>query len=273
MLPNFLIVGAMKSGTSTLMHYMRFHPDIFMPENEVHFFNKDKNYNRGIAWYEKFFTNAKEAKAIGEKTPTYSYSSKVPGRIAKDLPEVQLIWVFRNPVKRAYSNYWHAVKRGGERLQFPEAIEHEQERVKKRIWLGYLKRSKYIEQVKRYLEYFEMSQMHFLLFEDLVNNPGETVNQVFRFLEVKNPIELPSYNIKKNVTKLPRIVLLQWLARRMFDDTFLYKLVEKANIKKVPGYPKIDKDIERKLCEYFKPYNEELAKLTGLDVDVWHQER
>jgi hypothetical protein len=186
------------------------------------------------------------------------------------LPEVKLMWVFRNPVKRAYSNYWHAVKRGGERLGFSEAIECEEERLKKRIWHGYLKRSIYIEQVKRYLEYFEISQMHFLLFEDLVNNPGETVNQVFRFLNVRNPMELPSYSVKKNVTNLPRILLLQWLARRMFDDTFLYKLVEKANIKRVPGYPKMDKDIERRLCEYFKPYNEKLASITGLDINVWY---
>ncbi len=273
MLPDFLIVGTMKSGTTTLVHYLRLHPDVFMPEDEVHFFNNRKNFNRGIGWYEKFFEDAGDVKAVGEKTPTYSYAPGVPGRIREVLPEAKLIWVFRDPVKRAYSNYWHAVKRGAERLEFSAAIKREDERIKKSMWLGYRKRSIYSEQVKRFLEYFDKSQMMFVLFEKLVSDPEETVSRTFDFLGVRNPVDLPPAGIRKNVTNLPGSVTLQWLARRVFGNSFLYKLVEKANIKKVPGYPEMDEDLKSSLSRYFQPYNEELAEITGLDTSIWDSGR
>lgn len=161
MLPDFIIVGTMKAGTTSLAHYLKQHPQIFMPNREVHFFNNEDNYKKGVKWYKKQFKKASNDSVIGEKTPTYSYLKKVPKRIHDILPEVKLIWIFRNPVDRTYSNYWHAYKKGMERLSFEKAIKNEKQGIKENIFYGYKKRSIYVEQVKRYLKFFPKNKMFF----------------------------------------------------------------------------------------------------------------
>ena len=104
MLPNFLICGASKSGTTTLQEVLCTHPDIFMPKKkrangrEIHFFNNDKNFAKGIEWYEKQFEGWNGEKAIGEKTPSYLCTPCVPERIHRFLPDVKLIFILRHPV-------------------------------------------------------------------------------------------------------------------------------------------------------------------------------
>ncbi|MEX0719992.1 MAG: sulfotransferase domain-containing protein [Balneolaceae bacterium] len=162
-LPDFIIVGTMKSGTSTLGHYLRQHKNIFMPKDEVYFFDATGGYKdrweKGIDWYREQFKDADENQIVGEKTPTYCYLVEVPERIYELLPEVKLIWIFRKPFDRAYSNYWHAVRNGGEKESFEYAEEDEQDRIKENIWNGYLQRSNYIKQVENYLKYFSLDQM------------------------------------------------------------------------------------------------------------------
>jgi len=121
-LPNFLIVGAAKSGTSTLIGYLRRHPQIFMANSEIHFFDLDENFNRGLGWYSNFFAKAKGEIAIGEKTPGYTYHSFAPQaslRIHQHFPEMKLIWIFRDPVERVYSHLWMVMRGRPELLQEP----------------------------------------------------------------------------------------------------------------------------------------------------------
>ncbi|MDZ7692679.1 MAG: sulfotransferase [Balneolaceae bacterium] len=106
--PGFLIVGAMKAGTTTLMRYLVRNPYIAIPNNEIHYFDKESNYRKGLDWYKKKFSASESTQIIGEKTPTYSYDPKVPARIYKDFPDCKIVWLFRNPVDRTYSNYIHA---------------------------------------------------------------------------------------------------------------------------------------------------------------------
>ena len=138
--PNFVIVGIMKSGTTSLADLLSANEQIFIPEKELHFFDnygghKDR-WSLGLSWYKKQFLNASSAQLIGEKTPTYSYLNDVPKRIFETLPNVKLIWIFRNPINRTYSNYWHAVISGIENKSFNYAINNESKRIKKNIWLG-----------------------------------------------------------------------------------------------------------------------------------------
>ncbi len=136
-LPNFIIVGAMKSGTSTLRDLLTLRDDVFLPPGEVHFFSDDEKYARGMDWYASLFATAQTAVAVGEKTPTYSYLPECAVRIHQHLPDVKLVWLFRDPVARTYSHYWHSVKNGSERLSFHAAIETESDRVRKDRWRGY----------------------------------------------------------------------------------------------------------------------------------------
>src|SRR5262245_33715274 len=101
-LPNFLIVGAMKCGTSTLLGYLRQHREIYIARREVHFFDRDSQYRLGIEWYEKQFGSSPQHRAVGEKTPAYCFVPEAAKRIHRHLPDVKLIWIFRDPVARAY---------------------------------------------------------------------------------------------------------------------------------------------------------------------------
>lgn len=264
----------MKSGTSTLVRYLSAHPEIYIYPYEIHFFDDDKNYNKGLDWYIQCYKNSMKKPIIGEKTPTYSYLPKIPKRIAKDLPEVKLIWLFRNPVDRAYSNYWHAVKSGFEHLSFEKALKKEKRRLIKSPWVGYRERSIYYKQVKRFLEYFPKSKMLFLLFEELAQNPLHCVKKAYKFLNVSDSFK-SSKKFKSNVTIIPRYMQIQWLARKLFNQGSkyfkLYSLITILNRRRQPGYPKLNEKTREALTRFFKPYNDELVSITGLEVKRWYK--
>src|SRR5262245_2521823 len=121
-LPTFLIDGPLKCGTSTLLGYMRQHREIHIAPRELHFFDRELKYRHGIDWDEDQFAAGPQHRAVGEKTPGYSFVPKAAERIHHHLPNVKLIWIFRDPVARAYSNYWHFLRRGRERASFADAI-------------------------------------------------------------------------------------------------------------------------------------------------------
>ncbi|MGM0598085.1 MAG: sulfotransferase, partial [Myxococcota bacterium] len=145
-LPNFLIVGVMKAGTTTLADYLNAHTSLKISHDEIHFFDRDNNYKKGLKWYSKklqgFSYYLPQSLKIsnpeqiyqGEKTPTYSYKKNCAKRIKETLPRVKIIWIFRDPASRAYSNYLHAKRNGGELLEFREAVNREQERIKNNIF-------------------------------------------------------------------------------------------------------------------------------------------
>ena len=123
-LPNFLIIGAGKSGTTSLWHLLNEHPDIYMsPDKEPNFFNKDENYNKGLDWYQHLFRRAKNQKAIGEASNNYSccgiFKNTVK-RIKKTLPHVKIIYITRNPLKRAESEWMESrrIDSGKEKIPF-----------------------------------------------------------------------------------------------------------------------------------------------------------
>jgi hypothetical protein len=269
-LPNFLIVGTMKSGTTTLGDYLAEHDDVFVPSHEVHYFDNAQNYARGFAWYEKNFVGAERCLSIGEKSPSYSYDPKVPERIRRDLPGVKLIWIFREPVARAYSNYWHAVTRGNENLDFASAVTREPDRIARDIYRGYVERSIYVKQVKRYLSHFPREAMLFLLFEDLVKKTKPTLERTFDFLGVSRKFELTPDQKKSNVTYRPRSRRLEWLARRAFGDGLPYRVIHRIN-RSEKVYPPIDDQTKAQLRDRLRPHNRELAELTGLDLSAWER--
>lgn len=269
MLPNFLIVGAMKAGTTTLRNYLARVDQVWIYPGEIRFFSQDDKYARGLSWYETLFEPARGRMAVGEKSPAYSYRPHVPERIHRCLPDVKLIWIFREPVARTHSHYWHAACRGKERLSFHAAIAREEERVRRNLLRGYAKRSRYAEQVERYLQFFTAEQMLFLLFEDLVRDPPTVLNRVLAFLGVDGAVEsLPSRN-HSNITRAPRSVQLQWLARTVFKNGPAFDLVKRFNVRPKGGYPRISPELRERLTKEFQGPNQQLEALTGLDLSAW----
>lgn len=264
--PDFIIVGAMKAGTTQLVDFLAQSEDLFIVPDEVNYFDEKKNIS--FDEYLSYFVGAENVKK-GEKTAAYCYEDSVPERIHSKLPDIKLIWVLRNPIDRAYSNYWHAVKGGHERDSFKKCVEDDDRRFAENIYKSYLHRSIYVNQVKRFLKFFGPDQMHFIIAEHLKANPQDEINKVSRF------IGIPEYNLTipdrvKNQTYLPRSVFFESWARNLFGSSLAYKVIHRLNMAKSPGYPKLDLELRRKLVSYFDDYNKELSEMLSIDLSCWN---
>ena len=182
MLPNFLVIGAMKAGTTSLWQYLRGHPDVFMPEQkEIQFFSEHEWW-RGLEWYEHLFDSAGAASAVGEASPSYTrypHSAEAEERIAKVLPEAKLVYVIRHPVDRIVSQYRHETSLGTEDRPIDEAVRDESR---------YVSTSRYALQAERYLENFGRDQLLVVTSEALHRERATTMATVFRFLGVDDQV-------------------------------------------------------------------------------------
>jgi len=259
MLPDFLIIGAARCGTTSLYEYLVLHPNISPASGkEVYFF--DKKYSKGLNWYRSFFpfklnksfyTNSIEKKILtGEATPRYLYHPHSPKRIFTTLPNVKLIVLLRNPIDRAYSHYQMEVNHNHETLSFEDAVEKEESIVKHYIELmnnddnyysvefyrkSYLTRGIYVTQLKNWFKFFSRDQFLILKSEDFYLDTNFVYNKVLRFLE------LPEYKLQQYT---------QFKMRK---------------------YPSMTNEIRKKLSNYFTPYNKELYKLLGINFN-WEKE-
>jgi hypothetical protein len=188
-LPNFLIIGAMRSGTTSLFAALAAHPQVFgAPGKELRFF--DLNYERGIDWYGERFQGSKGKVAIGEASQTYIYDPLALDRMAAHVPDARLIAILRDPVERAYSHYWLNRSRGREPLSFEEALEAEEGRLKgssrsDRFFYSYVDRGHYKTQLDRVCSLYDRSGLHVVLFDDLRDHPVQTFEGLCRFLGVE----------------------------------------------------------------------------------------
>ncbi len=208
LLPDFLIIGAQRGGTTSLYHYLQAQLCLELTATkELHFF--DRRFHEGLAWYrahfptllEKYFAQSFHRRAFltGEATPGYLFHPHAPKRVADVLPHVKLIVLLRNPVDRAYSHYHHIVDLGYEHLSFEEAIHWEEERIgeeRKRMLadegyesysyehFSYLSRGRYVEQLQVWMRLFPFEQFLILKSEDFYADPVSILQQVLTFLEV-----------------------------------------------------------------------------------------
>jgi len=233
-LPDFLIIGAQKGGTTSLYDYLIQHPDISSAfRKEVHFF--DKNYDKGISWYTSFFPFREKAGITGEASPFYLYHPLVPKRVKEDLGNIKLIVLLRDPVQRAFSHYKMEKRRGIEKLSFQEALEKEEERLidgQEKLLSGrfshnhqfhsYLDRGKYAEQLKRWFEIFPKENFYIAKSEAFFSDPKSTYKEVLNFLglEPKGDIELTPLNTDKSRTKIP-------IENKQYLDQYFQKENEK----------------------------------------------
>ena len=201
-LPRFLIVGTMKGGTTSLHALLSKHPSIGTPvtKKEIRFF--DQNYERGIDWYRANFPLSLplgKDSFFGEASPSYMFYPEAPGRIATHIPDCKLIVLLRCPVERAFSHYWHNVKRKREPLSFEEALSAEEARMSSSSsrssgnadsvqegyrHYSYKARGMYLEQLLRLEDRFPASQILVLRSEDFFADQAEVLERVLRFLQL-----------------------------------------------------------------------------------------
>lgn len=198
-LPDFIIIGVQKGGTSSLYYYLSQHPELKLStRQEIHYY--DKNYQNGIGWYKSFFPLSSSPKKTGESTPYYIFHPHVAKRIKKDIPDVKLIVMLRNPVDRAYSHYNMEKRVYRDKVAtFEEALALEKERTEEdtRKLLDdpdhysyahqtytYLARGRYYNQLVNWFEYFDKEQFLFIKSEDFFSNPKKELERAYAFLGI-----------------------------------------------------------------------------------------
>lgn len=266
MLPTFIIAGAQKAGTTALRIYLSQHDEVFMADKEIHFFDRDENFSKGLEWYESFFDHDDSERVVGEKTPDYMYDERVAERIYEFLPDVKLIFVLRNPIDRAYSHYWHNVRRGVERNSFHDAVKKEIAGVTD---TSYLDRGKYVIQLRKFAKFFSKSDMLFLRTEDLKSNTVESLKMVLEFLNVNKDFEFSDLK-KKHVGGVPRSVLIAKLCniRPIKDIRFIKDGLLFLNTKKGEK-PDMKRKTKKLLKHFFSDYNSHLSQFTDMDLSMW----
>ncbi|HET9868554.1 MAG TPA: sulfotransferase, partial [Nitrospira sp.] len=201
-LPNFLIVGAEKCGTTSLHHYLKQHPDIYLPvKKELHYFAYDhiKKTARDPGGqnvlthacatreeYDSYYRATGSHIAIGEMSPSYFYFCNTSERIKSELGDPKIIIMLRDPVHKAYSQYMHLVRDNREHLSFFEALMAENQRIEAGwgpLW-RYTESSLYSARVSKYLQVFGEDRVKIGLFDDLSRNPQTLVNDLFEYLGV-----------------------------------------------------------------------------------------
>jgi hypothetical protein len=248
-MPDFLIIGAQRAGTTSLYSYLVAHPAIApaVPSKGVHYF--DTEFQKSLAWYRGHFPTAVTARyasarwgvdlLTGEASPYYLFHPDVPRRVAEALPNVKLIALLRNPVDRAHSHHAHEVARGFEELPFDQALHREPSRLEGEAEKlkadaryssfahqhhSYLARGLYQEQIERWHAFFPRDQIRILSSERFFAEPATALAEVQDFLCVeRRPLaEYREYNERKRepLTPATRERLEEFFAepnRRLFD--------------------------------------------------------
>lgn len=277
-LPDFIIAGAQKCGTTSLHRYLAAHPDLFLPRRpqELHYFDFDQNFAKGTRWFAAHFKSAGRTQKIGQTSPLYLYDQRVPSRMARTLPDVRLIVLLRDPAERAYSHYWHQVKKGTEDLPFIEALHEEQVRIARdydsRRQYSYVDRGKYAQQLARFGAFFPMTQVLLLATETLGKRPLETLDRCFDFLGVDH---LPPDVVAKlaahrfNEARLPRWPRVQRLVGRHRNRLPLVaSVVDKLNLRPATN-PPMTGEARRFLARQFADDDARLREHFGFDTSVW----
>lgn len=270
-LPDFLIIGAQRCGTTSLYYYLTEQTGIARTyKKEVHFY--DDNYAQGLSWYraqfpttlEKYYVEniRKKHFITGESSPFYLYHPLISKRLAAVTPHAKLIVLLRNPVDRAYSQHWFTTQEGNETLSFAEATEHEEERlageVEKLLEMdnlgndgyrsfklrhySYLSRGIYVDQLQQWMRIFPKEQFLILKSEDLYSNPAAIVEQTLDFLGVPNGQAI--------------------IANKDFKQ---YREPTKKGYLNDQKPPKMDPALRKHLLEYFRPHNARLYEFLGRD--------
>ena len=304
MLPNFLIIGAMKAGTTSLCQYLNQHPQVYMsPIKEPNFFalegssldfsgaeGKEKiqrwlerEFVTNIEEYRALFRRVSSEKAVGEASPMYLYNPVAPSRIKHYIPEAKVIAILRNPVERAYSAFVYMRRDGREPLSvFSEALQAEENRIANNWeWIWHYKNvGFYYSQLKRYFDMFDQDQIKVYLYEDLKADPLHVVEDIFRYLGVDDSFN-PDTSSKHNISGVPRNRALSWLLfernpvkaslRLLLPEGMRRHVSVSLKSRSLLKAPSLTPEVRRELIEVYQDDILKLEGLIGRDLSEWLQ--
>jgi hypothetical protein len=271
MLPTFIIIGAMKCGTTSLHHYLGAHPDVCMPlKKETDFFVAELNYGRGLAWYESLFTRA--AKARGEASPHYAKTWRftgIPERMHSLLPGARLIYLVRDPLQRMISQYNHLYASGLEHRPVAAALAAA---LDDESPSAYLNDSSYHRNLAPFLSKYSLDQILVLAAEDLQHQRQATLRRVFEFIGVDSDFQSPAFERTWH-TSSAKFTRRKTLLNRLFSRKVLHILLRRrwnpACRPLPPPRCELDGSLRRRLIERLAPDISALRRLTGQPFAGW----
>lgn len=264
---DFLVVGTMKSGTTSLRRHLRNHPEVYIHHKELHYFEVDELHEQGDQWYLDHFRPLDSQVVVGEKTPGYCFAPAAAQRIHAFDPAIKLVWIYREPLDRAHSNYWHAVRAAGEHRSLRACWRSDAARAESDPYQAYFTRSHYASQLDRFLDLFPDTQMHHIVFEQLRAEPAVVLDGLARFLEVG---PFPKQELSaENVGEVARFRRLNYLARHLplAGRVWVRQNIHRRFVRATK--PSVPVDVQREATESFRPEVARLATLTGLELDKW----
>ncbi|MFX1378911.1 MAG: sulfotransferase domain-containing protein [Promethearchaeota archaeon] len=277
-LPNFLCIGAERSGTTWLYELLKNHPEIYLYPHlkEINFFSE--NYHKGLNWYKQFFVGSRKSsyRAIGDISPQYFHEKDAPLRIAHVLPKISIILFLRNPVNRAFSEYTYNKLILNIKDSFIDFLKKRDRAYK----IGF-----YSQHLKRWFEYFPKEQFLIFVFEELMSDKFEALRQITDFLKINyNLLDKTKITSKIHSSEIPRFHGLYTqgykFANKINDflvskDLYLIssnlkrfkKLFELSNSKR--GKEKLSPKLRQELYLKYREDILELEKLIGKDLTEW----
>ena len=290
MLPNFIVIGAAKAGTTALYWYLAEHPAVFMSAvKETNYFaygldargqplygdpEVHKFPIKTLREYEQLFADVGSAVAIGEASPIYLECPQSAGRMRQQIPGAKLVCSLRHPVDRAYSDYQMYLLQTGQRLDpardlTPSAAwAHPASR-----WMQI---GRYYEQLKRYFEVFPANQLHIFLFDDLSSEGLLTVQNIYRFLGV-DPWFRPDFDAPHNVSGLPRSRVVEGLltSRRLRAAVEPWiprpatSWIRRLRMKNMRRPPQLPAQMRQDLTSHFRDDIRRTSDLIGRSLEHW----
>jgi len=278
MKPNFFIIGAARSGSTSLYLYLEQHPDIYFSDvKELNFFSNSKYWEKGLGWYEsRFKPQRRNIPRIGEASTSYTrapFNLGVPKKIASYAPNAKLIYIVRNPIDRIISHYLHRVQVGQETRELSEIIQNLENEAF--AWQG-----RYHYQIAQFLKYYNRDQICIISMDDLKQSPEALVRQIFQFLNVRESVEIEKsgtvFNANKVTTKKSKlgITVLSFYRRNLQQKSLPYRLKRAVQSSAEIGSTRLEKpelnDNEYQILKSF--YEDDALRLQsdfGVNTQQW----
>ncbi len=294
-LPDFMVLGARKSGTTSLYRYLKSHPEVYLspikepryfafPDTRPVFGGPDRSVP--VIWkledYRRLFAARTTERVAGEMSPLYLYSPCAPGAIRKLIPHAKLIAILRDPAERAYSSFCHNRRDGIEPLaDFAAALDAEEKRIAQGWWSRYHYRTQgfYVPQLKRYLELFPREQMLILVYDDMVADCPGFLKRICSFLGVDESHAFDTSERDNVTVGIPRTFILRRFlrsagrAKSMIRGTVPLKMRSSLfqRFSKLLWAPKPEfrPEVRAQLVSEFKPDILELQQILNRDLSPW----
>jgi sulfotransferase family protein len=271
-LPNLIVIGAQKCGTSVLHYYLSLHPEVSMSKpKELNFFIEERNWPRGVDWYRGHFDP--DARVRGEASPNYSAYPQhqgVPDRMHSVVPEARLIYMIRDPLERIAAHWVHNYAKRREKGTLAETLTHPN--------TSYVTRSLYAMQLERFLAFYPREQVLVFQQSELRYKRMETLRRIFEFLGVDPDYTHPRFEQERHQTarktRATRLaVKLEKLGRssraRMLPSNFWLVLDDRLPLRRAIKRPDVRASLPPDALAQLRADAERLRELTGRDFSNW----